>query len=73
MDLPHSLHKFSSAAVAQKWGSEANNNQLEGFLLTIFSSVLFCKPPFCSETVNFGASAPFSPTYLNLCQSWPEL
>ena len=72
MDLACSLQKLSSAAAAQKQGCEASN-QLEGFLLNILSSALFCKPPFYSQTVNFGSSTPSNSTHFKLCQSWPEL
>lgn len=71
MDHACSLQKLS-AAVAQKQGCQASN-QLEGFLLNNLSSALFCKPPFCSHTVNFGSSTPSNSTHLKLCQSWPEL
>lgn len=69
---PRSLQKLSSAAVAQKWGWEDSNHR-GGFLLSIFSSVLFGKSPFLSKNVNSGASAPSSSTYFKLCQNWPEL
>lgn len=72
MDLACFLQKLLSAAVAQKQGCEASN-QLEGFLLNILSSGLFCKASFSSQPVNFGSSDPSNPTHFKLCQSWPQL
>lgn len=63
-----SLQKLSSAPIAQKqgWGT---SNLLEGFLLSILSSMLFCKATLCSQTVNFGSSSPSNSTHFKCCQN----